>query len=277
MTNFAFPKSDREQRGLRGPVMAFTEQYIPVATPAELAAYPADSPPPTPKPSEPYRVEFDRDGMQLGVNRERGPLTFDSSGRKMSVSPNNNRDGGTVTIYYDDHDRPVESEVRDSQGTLVRSEVQMYDQLGRITEEQEKVHHLPENVLSQIISQINSQINDEQAKELREYLDNFKHLETTQYFYDVQSTRVVRYVKRNPDQEVVEATTYNDHGDPELTLTTMTALTDQGKSYNGDVRYTYQYDSMGNWTERIVEGHSFPDGVLVHKSKSLRTIEYMVV
>jgi len=87
-------------------------------------------------------MEFSREGTLLGKDRKDAePFSFDQDGRKTKVRISRPEDyvpgrsaggsplsiadrrpnlpeGGTATTYYDENDRPVEAQVRNSKGKL---------------------------------------------------------------------------------------------------------------------------------------------------------------
>jgi YD repeat-containing protein len=111
---------------------------------------------------------YDERGRLLSIANSNGPRTdfhYDSEGRKTETQTIPPRpgdlhttvglgafagsmeggyglyEGGTVTKRYDDHDVPIESQVRDSEGNLVTRIIRSYDSKGRLTAERT----IPEN------------------------------------------------------------------------------------------------------------------------------------
>ena len=77
-------------------------------------------------------------------------------------------------------------------------------------------------------------------------------------------------------------TTYNEHGDKAAEITRSTEIgseQEQSASRPGlpsysEVRYSYQYDDHGNWTEEIVSYRSSPGGAFESSSERQRTLTY---
>ena len=276
MTNFQFPTSDREKWGLRGAVWVCTELCIPPGTaPADL--FPES------------RIEFTREGMRVGkVDRSDATFGIDQAGRKVRVRVSRPEDyvmrsaggspfsiadrrpnlpgGGTATTYYDDSDRPVEVQIRSSQDEVVSSAVRVYDHAGRVTEERLTIHSLAAYIPTALSS--NDTVN--------EWLKSRGSSHSVEFFYDsgIHPTRTVR---RDHNKEDVVVTSYNEHGDPEVEITTSKNMVDgngEAPSLHWETRYSYQYDERGNWTERVVASRSGEERAFTTAMTYKRTLEY---
>ena len=114
------------------------------------------------------------------------------------------------------------------------------------------------------------------------------------YAYDAQG-RITKFHSHNFAFDKVTTTSYNEHGDKRAlreTITVNSALqvgvafsVDENGTLipinpaaeptkipeiSGEVRYTYQYDSYGNWTEETAHQSSTPEG----SSSERRTLTY---
>lgn len=277
------PGSDREHWGLRGAVRVCKEAHVrPTSAPAVLQI-------------PELRIEFSREGMSVGKASENAvPLSFDPAGRKTKVRvsrpedyvPNrsaggspfsiadrrpNLPEGGTATTYFDEHDRPVEAQVRNFQGEIVSSAVRIYDQMGRVAEEKFTMHDpaapLPA-AWSSLIS-ANQQIKDWVIAQSGIY--------SAKFFYDPKN-RVVRTLKQTFDTETEVATSYNEHGDPEVESTTSRPIAHDDRevppSSNSEARFSYKYDQAGNWTEKTTAYRYSPEGEFKPVATIQRTLEY---
>lgn len=279
MTNFSFPKSDRELWGLRGLVKAFTEEYVtPVSVPADFQ-----------QPAS--RIEFNREGM-LVVNSGVS-FSFDQDGRKTRVRVSrpedyvpdrfaggspfsiadrrpNLPDGGKATTYYDEYDRPVEAVVRDSRDKLVISAIRIYDTMGRVSEETLTMH-VPSAFWPAALRP-HLRVNNE----IKERMNAGIGSRSVKFFYD--SDRTIRTVKRARDEEVVVVTACNEHNDPEVEITTARAVvagdTVTTLASYSEVRHSYQYDHARNWTEKTSECRTSPEGAFSAPMTIRRALEY---
>jgi hypothetical protein len=101
------------------------------------------------------------------------------------------------------------------------------------------------------------------------------------YNYDAQG-RVEHTRRRIFNQEQEIETTYNEHGDEASEITRSKQIGRDGEqSASGaklptysEVRYSYQYDHHGNWTEKLVSYRSSPDGTFKSSTKRLRSLTY---
>jgi YD repeat-containing protein len=255
---------------------------------------------------------YDGRGRLLSIADSKGPRTefhYDSQGRKTETQTIPARpgelqapravglgavfgsteggyelnDGGTVTKRYDDHDVPIESQVRDSEGNLVTRIIRSYDSKGRLTAERT----IPENweigFAKQMLAKAPEEYRTEEGlKQITEHLKPmmkaFIGNNETSYTYDAQNRITGRHMQSSLWTQDT-TTEYNDQGDiieqRETSTRESPALPfgvsfHQGESGNlvhdkpqsewpaqpepqlssFRVRYTYEYDSQGNWTEQ---------------------------
>jgi YD repeat-containing protein len=351
--------SDRQQRGLRGPVKSCTEESTyPGATDAEGKTYP--------EVHSEYTTEYDMkgriaaarhtnpDGSQWvtryaydgsgrllrtasGVEgqalrettysydhqgrlqsitddgRRDSPVTFryDDRGRKIKVEisrpadyrPNtavggspfevtdrapNLPGGGSATTIYDEHDRPIEVEVRDAKGDLVSRAVRIYDAQGHIVEEKQVLDNpetmIPAEARAKMLEESGlstDQLRQELRTQLRKLMAGQSGPYSVSYGYDAQG-RMNHTSRRifNEEQEI--ETTYNQHGDlaSEITRSTrMAAEGDPGTPAPGmppysEVSYSYKYDDHENWIEKAISYRSSPDGAFQSSTVIKRTLTY---
>jgi YD repeat-containing protein len=250
---------------------------------------------------------YDEQGRLLKItdgNRPDNSVTFryDEHGRKTAVQmfsaadyrPNgavagspfeaasmpNLPGGGSSTTLYDEHDRPTEIQSRDAQGQLVERAVRTYDKDGRVLEE----HQTVENVDSMITPEMKAEALKAGAsiKDLHDAFAKFlgepSNLHSVVYSYDGQGRLTKTHRRIFNEDEVVE-TLYNEHGDKAAEITRSKRTDDANDQNSGpppysEVRYSYQYDEHGNWTEETVSQRSSPDGVFESSPGRQRTFTY---
>jgi hypothetical protein len=196
-------------------------------------------------------------------------------------------DGGTTTTIYDEHDRPTEVQVRDTNGELVNRAVRTYDAQGHVSEEKQ----IYDNLVTMFPSETRQRLLDDSglsADQLRQEL----HAQLTQLMkgqagpYSVSyrhdsGGRLIHTAGRIFNHEDEIDTTYNEHGDTESEITRSTQPeaenepTAQGppSSYS-EARYSYQYDQHGNWTEQTVSYRSSPDAAFQDSTVIKRSLTY---
>jgi hypothetical protein len=191
--------------------------------------------------------------------------------------------GGTATTVYDEQDRPVEVQVRDAQGEIVNRALRTYDAQGRVADEKQ----ILDNAETMFPSEMRAKILEAgvSREEIREQLAKLMGGQpgpySIAYSYDTQG-RVTETRRRIFNEEHMIETTYNEHGDKaaEITRNTETRTeTEQSAPRPGlpaysEVRYSYQYDDYGNWTEEIVSHRSSPSGPFEPSSDRRRTLTY---
>jgi YD repeat-containing protein len=191
--------------------------------------------------------------------------------------------GGSVTMIYDTDDHPTEMQIRGADGELVTRIVRTYDTEGRITEERLLEKNMSPSHLDWMPPEERAQMTPAQA---RAYSKGFyaliKNPIGTTYAYDAQG-RLTKTRERNVMFEETTTTLYNEQGDKsrEHKTTKANSILPLGPSYSYsfdadgkpiisktapegterperdympqdlDIRYAYQYDGYGNWTERI--------------------------
>jgi RHS Repeat len=351
--------SDRQQRGLRGPVKSCTEESTySGATDAGGKTYP--------EVHSEYTTEYDKDGriasaghinsdgsqwiirylyddsgwllktasgVEGQVMREStysydhqgrlqsitddarpdSPITFryDERGRKIKIEISGSADyrpnmavagspfevadrapnlpgGGSATTIYDEHDRPIEVEVRDAEGELVNRAVRNYDAEGHIFEEKQ----ILDNPETMIPVEAREKIAEESGLSL-DQLQLELHMQLTKlmagqsgpysvtYAYDTQGR--MKHMSRRifGHQEEIEST-YNEHGDLSSEVTRSTGIaegTDPATpaaalpSYS-EAHYSYKYDNHENWVEKAISHRSNPDGSFQPSTVVKRTLMY---
>jgi YD repeat-containing protein len=351
--------SDREQRGLRGPVKSCTEEStFPGATDAEGKTYP--------EVRSEYTTEYDTDGRILATrsgdsdgsqwvtrssydasgrllktasgmegstltettysydrqgrlrnvsdaDRPDSPATFsyDDRGRKSEIQifrpadyrPNtaaagspfeavgmvpNLPDGGSVTTIYDEHDRPTEVRVRNTNDELVNRAVRTYDAQGQVLEEKQILDNpelmFPPEARARMLDE-SGLSPDDLRKELHTQITKFMAGQSgpysVSYSYDTHGR--LSHTSRRIFNSVDEIeTTYNERGDIESEITRSSRLGGQtdpatpaaGPPPFSEVRYSYKYDHRNNWIGKSISSRSSPDAAFESSTAVKRTVTY---
>jgi len=201
--------------------------------------------------------------------------------------PPNLPGGGTATTIYDEHDRPTEVEVRDAKGELVMHSTRTYDSQGRVLAEKQFHDNFAPMFSPEAHEKVlqESGLSPEQLAtlvqaELPKLMGGHTETYTINYAFDVHG-RVSHTSRRIFNQQDEIDTTYNDHGDVDSEITRSTEIPsadgtppDTGRSPYSEVRYSYQYDEHGNWTEKTTAYRSSPDENFQSPSTIKRTLTY---
>ena len=215
-------------------------------------------------------------------NMASGGSPFEAADR-----PPNLPGGGITTTIYDEHDRPIEVQVRDSNGELVNRALRTYNAQGYISEEKQ----IYDDLVTMFAPETRQKLLDESGlsaeqlqQELQAQLTKLMNGRAESYTvsnrYDTEG-RVIHTDRRifNEEHEIV--TTYNEHGDTESEITRSTRPESENESTAQaspplylEARYSYQYDQHGNWTEKTVSYRSSPDGEFQSSTVSKRSLTY---
>jgi hypothetical protein len=253
-------------------------------------------------PSEAVYVYDDQQKLQSITHSKNldNPVTFryDERGRKTKVQvsraedyrpnvstpadspfwsadlPPNLQGGGSALTLYDEHERPTEVQVRDFQGEPISRALRTYDAQGRIAEE--KVIH--DDLLTIFPVDLRSRILETPGASLEEVREQLKKLmggqagpSSVAFNYDSQG-RMIQKTRRVFNSVDRIEITYNEHGDKTLEIT-RTTQEDKPEQYS-ETHISYQYDSHGNWTEKLDSYCSIPGGTLTRSSESRRSLTY---
>ncbi len=202
--------------------------------------------------------------------------------------PPNLPGGGSATTIYDELDRATEAQVRDANGELIEHTVRTYDAQGRVLEEIQ-ILDAPEKMFS--VEQL-SEVREKQGLSADQFRQEFRAdfaklmagrpgLYSVSYRYDNQG-RVQHRSRQGFNNEDEIETVYNEHGDiaseitrrKELNGGTGLAATPPGPPSFSEVRYSYQYDSHDNWTEKTMSVRSSPDGAFQPRCVIRQTLTY---
>jgi len=223
--------------------------------------------------------EFDKTGkktrmqrfpvFELRSNTAIGGMQWENS--DLSFAPPS---GGTVTTVFDDRDRPVEARISDAAGTVTMRVVRSYDEQGRIVGDQ----LVPEDMNSSVPEEMSAGLNDAQRKAMAKFIAGTFGAGESAYKYDSQGRVIEKQITGGVFGNEVTKKQYNDHGDVSEEETARTPTAEMGNEFSIDeagnltsvatsngpgksrteVRYSYEYDAQGNWTEKTVSMRSEP-------------------
>jgi YD repeat-containing protein len=158
----------------------------------------------------------------------------------------------SITSIYDEHGRPFEHLFHDSGGELITRIDFRHDELGNLVEEVCSPQRLPHGMLGQTSPEL--------VEAARMLFTLQRH-----HRYDAQARRVETSLTAAAGGDS-ETFTYNDHGDVMTTISessqtdlavgeegAVTPQPDTTRSHRSETQFRYQYDSQGNWIEKITE------------------------
>ena len=199
--------------------------------------------------------------------------------------------GGTLTTLYNEQGAATGARLCDKNGKLVAHIERKFDAKGRISGE-EQVADAPELMVPE---ELRSTLNPEQAKSMGAFIAGGLHNRAIVYSYDADGRVTERHRSGGAFGEEATITEYNDHGDKASEHTTTVMNPDVGREYSltedgtmiptgqpqpvpepatYETRYTYQYDSYGNWIEQTTVDRTRPDAVFGPSSVRRRKLTY---
>ena len=193
--------------------------------------------------------------------------------------------GGHVKTWFNERDQATESHVYDADGQLTGRLVRRFDAEGRLAEL---------SVIENLESLLPPEARPEPGVlgELKKKLMQFRSLQwpsRSSFIYDEEGRVTETHFSTGAYPEVITKVTYNDHGDVDGHTTTVddlnptktaeggeisSAATASLSSHQTEVRFSYQYDSFGNWTERTISARSRMNGPFEISAVHHRTIAY---
>jgi len=184
--------------------------------------------------------------------------------------------GGTLTTLYNEQDVAVEGQLRNSEGLLVNRIVRTIDVNGRPTSEKVIVE-APELLIP---PEFPAEHNEAQKKALGAFIAGNMYSGEISYSYDTQGRLTEKRKRGGIFGEEVTTIAYNERGDKVEERTTTVMNPEAGREYSlnedgtmipvgkpqpvppptqHETRYTYQYDSYGNWIEQTVSSRYNPN------------------
>jgi hypothetical protein len=182
------------------------------------------------------------------------------------------------TTKYDERDRAVESLFHDANGAVIRRVVLTHDAAGRVLIEE-----------AQNVSPFALPDKPEMSTEDRDKLASlvalaFGSIRTTNT-YDREGRLIDRIQQMGLLSERRTTYAYDDHdhrvAESEESVDRQMTVADDGRPQTGpdtkrihDIRFEYQTDAQGNWTERIVRGRFTESAELAPSNVERRSIDY---
>lgn len=200
-------------------------------------------------------------------------------------------DGGTVITDYNERDEPAGAEIRDSAGRLVARMVRSYDAQGHVLKD-EPLFEASDAIVP---AELKAQLNPAQLKAVGGLIATHFAGLSRSFAYDRQGRVKEKRQRMGALFEQVTTFQYNEQGDVVEELATQSQLegpTGWGMDDEGNLvpeptkkvevplqspaetRYSYVYDSYGNWIERIASRHSGAKEPLQVSATHRRTISY---
>jgi YD repeat-containing protein len=277
--------SEGESHSADGSVARWAYAYDDAGRPIEVQSWTDDG------PRSIVLHAYDQAGRRTGsvhvapdgTRREADVCTYDSNGRKTTVSflpdpgpnviavgigmggsevgPHGTPGAATMTVTYDDRGLPAAGILRDANQALVHRVVHSRDKDGRLLSE--AVHSGGETLLPPTLAAVRSP--EEQASMaalLAQVFANQTFAAMT-YVYDEKGRVRERTMRMGGLSEERTTFRYNDHDDATDELsehhTRDAHVDDNGvlqtrneMRRTAHTRFDYQYDEQGNWTEQVV-------------------------
>lgn len=192
---------------------------------------------------------------------------------------------GHVKISYNEQDQPVEWQVSDANGNLVNRLIRTYDANGRLTELRYTIeslqHLLPAEAQQELMAEPGAA--EEMAAQLTKLLGEQRNFTRMTYTYDADGRLIEQHHYTGYAMEGTTKVVYNDHsdkleerqfttGDPNPPRDSQSGEPQSAAppSQESQVRYSYKYDTFGNWTEQAISSSASPNDATVTR----RTIIY---
>lgn len=179
--------------------------------------------------------------------------------------------GGWVITSFNEGDQPVESRVYGPDGEVIRRLTRSYDAKGRDVESAYEIENL--EPLREVLRETRKGLRSDPAAleaRLAQMLGDQNVFARVSYVYDDQGRLSEKHDDFGRSDNTITKITYNDHGDEAGEVRTRSHPPGSPEEY--DTRFTYQYDSFGNWTERTIS--SAPTGTEPMRTIDRREITY---
>jgi YD repeat-containing protein len=242
----------------------------------------------TSESTDPVIFQYHADGRKIKVQTSRpadyrSNISFAGSPFDCADRAPNLPGGGTASTVYDEHHRAVKVEVRDSSGEVVSRAVRVYDDQGRIAQEQQIVDN-PETIIpaehrARIIQESGIPV-EELRRQLAELMAGNAGPYSIAYEYDA-SNRIKHTTRRFFNEEESIEATYNEQGDIATEVTECRKLGNVPEDASetrlprySEARHIYEYDNRGNWVKQVIWHCSSPDEPLRITSEQRRTLTY---
>ena len=242
------------------------------------------------RPDNPITFHYDEHGRKTSVQTSR-PADYRPNGAVAGSpfealdTPPNLPGGGSAITIYDEFDRPVEVQVRNAHGEVVKRAARTYDSQGRVSEEHQILDNLeaaiPADFQAEIVKASGAsaeEVRQELGQQLAKLFGGQASPYSIAYTYDAQG-RLTQTRQRIFNEEHIIETTYNKHGDKALEIRRSKQVVGNNEQRPGlpeysEVRYSYKYDDQGNWTVETISYRSSPDGAFGSSPGRQRSLIY---
>jgi YD repeat-containing protein len=187
--------------------------------------------------------------------------------------------GGHVKLSYNEQDQPVEWQVSDANGNLVNRLIRTYDEHGRLKELRYTIENflfsLPADAQQQFLAEPGAV--ERITRGFTELLGKQRNFTRMTYMYDADGRLIEQHHYIGHSMEETTKIVYNDHsdkleehqfttGDPNPPRDSQSGEASQGPPFppqESQVRYSYKYDTFGNWTEQAISSSTGPNDATV--------------
>ena len=199
--------------------------------------------------------EYDDQGRKTRIVTSTGPdmgvdpfFVFVDGNADLFVAP---PDGGWVITPFNESGQPIESRVYGTDGELITRLNRSYDKKRRVVESAYMVESLESlrEMLRETRAGLRSNPEGLEAQ-LAQVLGDRNVMYQVSYVYDDQARVSEKHYDSGRSENTITKITYNDHGDEAEEIRTTSHPPKPSEEF--DTRFEYQYDSFGNWTERVM-------------------------
>jgi YD repeat-containing protein len=187
--------------------------------------------------------------------------------------------GGHVKISFNEQDQPVEWQVSDANGNLLNRLIRTYDANGRLAELRYTIESLqyllPAEVQQELMAEPGAV--EEMLPQLTKLLGEQRNFTRMTYTYDSDGRLIEQHRYIGHSMEETTKIVYNDHsdkleerqstaGDPNPPRDSQSGDASQRPPFppqESQVRYSYKYDTFGNWTEQAISSSTSPNDATV--------------
>jgi len=238
-------------------------------------------------PDNPIVFRYDEAGRKTRVEHSRASdyrpnVAIGGSPFDFEQAPATLPGGGTTTTIYDDLDHAVEIQTRDAQGQLVRRALRSYDDRGRVIDEKQVLASLemliPAEMRTKVLEESGASL-EQLRQELTRIMGGQDGPVSLHYSYDDKG-QLTQTIRRHFNEEDTIDAEYNEHGDvvKEITRTKQVGGAEDGtpsaRLPYSEVRYSYEYDSHGNWVHQTITYRHSVDGAFQPSTETRREISY---
>lgn len=240
---------------------------------------------------EPFRntvFEYDDQGHKTRIMKSELKAPSSSTGNQGSGIQIESDDliafpppGGLVKTLFNEHGQPIESQVYAASGDLVSRLTRTYDVKGRVADSSYIIEDfeilLPPEERERLAA--DPAASEEMRAQVMKSLGDQRSLLRISYIYDDEGRLSEKHIRDGSARETITKIIYNDHGDEmEEIRTTSGGLNPPKEAASSPVElydaHFNQYDSFGNWVEKVVNSPSGADDPPKALSVTRRTITY---